>query len=115
MKPGSIIINQTVTLKYSNMLGNELRSAIRTKRRGRLLEREVLLSDKVRPSSCSPSHSTFNNGIGKLSDAHLTPHTRRLLAPSDFDLLEPLKNVPSGRRFADDNEVKEAVHDWLRH
>jgi histone-lysine N-methyltransferase SETMAR len=36
------------------------------------------------------------------------------LAPSDFHLFGPLKNALRGRRFADDDERKEAVHDWLR-
>jgi len=33
--------------------------------------------------------------------------------PSDFHLLGPLKNGLKDRRFADDDEVKEVVHDWL--
>jgi len=36
------------------------------------------------------------------------------LAPSDFHLFGPPKNALRGRRFAADDEVKEAVHDWLR-
>ena len=36
------------------------------------------------------------------------------LAPSDFHLFGPLKNALRGRRFAADDEVKEAVNDWLR-
>ena len=36
------------------------------------------------------------------------------LAPSDLHLLDPLKNALRGRRFAADDELKEAVHDWLR-
>jgi hypothetical protein len=36
------------------------------------------------------------------------------LAPSDFHLFGPLKNALRGHRFADDDEMKEAVHDWLR-
>jgi histone-lysine N-methyltransferase SETMAR len=35
------------------------------------------------------------------------------LAPSDFHLFGPLKNALRGRQFAADDEVKEAVHDWL--
>jgi len=33
---------------------------------------------------------------------------------TDFHLFGPLKNAQRGRRFAADDEVKEAVHDWLR-
>jgi histone-lysine N-methyltransferase SETMAR len=35
------------------------------------------------------------------------------LAPSDFLLFGPLKNALRGRRFAADDEVKEALHKWL--
>jgi len=36
------------------------------------------------------------------------------LAPSDFHLFGPLKNVLRGRRFSCDNDVKAVVHQWLR-
>jgi histone-lysine N-methyltransferase SETMAR len=36
------------------------------------------------------------------------------LAPSDFHLFGPFKNALRCCRFADDDGVKEAVHDWLR-
>jgi hypothetical protein len=35
------------------------------------------------------------------------------LAPSDFHLFGPLKETLRGRRLAEDDEVKEAVDDWL--
>jgi hypothetical protein len=35
-------------------------------------------------------------------------------AISDFHLFGPLKEALTGHRFADHDEVKEAVHDWLR-
>ena len=53
----------------------------------------------------SPS-TPFGNWIGKFS----SPDP----APSDFHLFGPLKNALRGRRFAADDEVKEAVRDWLR-
>jgi len=36
------------------------------------------------------------------------------LAPSDFHLFGPLKNALGGRRFSCDDDVKAAVHQWLR-
>jgi len=36
------------------------------------------------------------------------------LAPFDFHLFGPLKNTLRGRKFADDDDVKGAVNDWLR-
>jgi hypothetical protein len=35
------------------------------------------------------------------------------LAPSDYRLFGPLKDVLRGRRFASVEELKEAVHEWL--
>jgi hypothetical protein len=36
------------------------------------------------------------------------------LAPSDFHLFGPLKEALRGRRFPCDDDVKAAVHQWLR-
>jgi hypothetical protein len=35
------------------------------------------------------------------------------LAPSDFHLFWPLKDALRGCHFRSDEEIKEAVHDWL--
>jgi len=35
------------------------------------------------------------------------------LVPSDFHLLWPLKDVLCGRHFRSEEDVKEAVYDWL--
>jgi histone-lysine N-methyltransferase SETMAR len=36
------------------------------------------------------------------------------LAPSDFHLFGPMKEHLQGQKFADDNEVMEAVQRWLK-
>jgi len=36
------------------------------------------------------------------------------LAPSDFHLFEPMKEHLRGQKFADDDEVMEAVQSWLK-
>jgi len=102
----------TVTsVDYSNMLRNELRLAIRSKRRGRLTHGALLLHDNARPHM---AHLTINT-IRQLNWEVLEhPAYSPDLAPSDFHLFGPLKNDLRGRRFAADDEVKEAVHDWLR-
>jgi len=71
----------------------------------------LLLHDNVRPHA---AHLTINS-IRQLNRKVLE-HTAYSpnLAPSDFHLFGPLKNALSCRRFAADDEVKEAVHDWLR-
>jgi hypothetical protein len=42
------------------------------------------------------------------------PPYRPDLAPSDFHLFGPIKEHLQGQKFADDNEVKEAVQSWLK-
>jgi len=41
------------------------------------------------------------------------PHSPDL-APSDYHIFGPLKEALHGRRIISDEEVKEAVHTWLR-
>src|SRR5258705_1404255 len=36
------------------------------------------------------------------------------VAPSDYHIFGALKDSLGGRKFASDEEVKEAVHEWLR-
>jgi hypothetical protein len=42
----------------------------------------------------------------------IPPHSPDL-SPSDYHMFWPLKDALRGRRFVDDDEVKEAVHSWL--
>ena len=43
----------------------------------------------------------------------MPPHSPDL-APSDYHLFAPLQEALRGRGFAGDDEVKDAVHVWLR-
>ena len=98
----------TVTsANYCNMLRNELRPTICSKRRGRLTHGFLLLHDNACPHT---AHLTINT-IRQL-DWEVLEHPAYSpdLAPSDFHLFGPLKNALRGR-FAADDEVKEAVHD----
>jgi histone-lysine N-methyltransferase SETMAR len=36
------------------------------------------------------------------------------LAPSDFHVFGPLKQAMGGKSFSSDEEVQQAVHEWLR-
>jgi hypothetical protein len=36
------------------------------------------------------------------------------LTPSDYHVFGPLKEALGGKKFSMDNEIKEAVHRWLR-
>ena len=102
----------TVTsVNYSNMLRNELRPAIRSKRRGRLTQGVLLLHDNARPHT---AHLTINTILQLNWEVLEHPAYSPDLAPSDFHLFGHLKNALRGHRFAADDEVKEVVHDWLR-
>jgi transposase len=50
-----------------------------------------------------------------ISNVQMLPHPPYSpdLAPSDFHLFWPLKDALRGRHFRSDEEVTEAVHDWL--
>ena len=93
------------------MLRNELRPAIRSKRRGRLTQGVLLLHDNARPHT---AHLTINT-IRQLNWEVLEhPAYSSDLVPSVFHLCGPLMNALRSWRFAANDEVKEAVHDWLR-
>ena len=101
----------TVTsVNYCNMLRNELRLAIHSKRRGRLTRCSAVTRQ------CTPSYGTphlQHHSATELGSSR-APCQSPDLAPSDFHPFGPLKNALRGGRFAADYEVKEAVHDWLR-
>jgi len=95
---------------YSEMLSTELKPAIRTKRRGLLSSGVLLLHDNARPHTAIHTLQTLVKlGFTVLEHRAYSPD----LAPSDYHLFGPLKEALSGRRFTSDEEVQEAVHEWL--
>ena len=102
----------TVTsVNYCDMLRNEVTPAVCTKWTGRLSESIASLHENARPLM---AHLTINT-IQKLNLEVLEqPAHSPDLAPSDFYLFGPLiRNILRGCRFADDDKLKEAVHEWL--
>lgn len=78
--------------------------------RGSLSQGVVLLHEYARPHT---GHLTINT-VQKMNWEVLErPAHSPDLAPSNFPLFRPLKNALSGRQFADYDDVKEAVNDWL--
>ena len=70
-----------------------------------------MLHDNARPHTANKTVETINHlGFEVLEHPAYSPD----LAPSDYHLFGPLKNASRGRRFSTDNEVREAVHKWLR-
>ena len=97
--------------RYSDLLANNLKPAVRTKRQGLLSKKVLLLHDNARPHTASQTVETINHlGFEVLEHPAYSPD----LAPSDYHLFGPLKNALRGRRFSTDKEVREVVHKWLR-
>ena len=114
---GSILVHfqekgQTVTSdRYSDMLVNELKPMIWSKRRGLLSKRILLLQDNTHPHTAT--HTVDTPGALKFEVLKRPPYSPDL-APSDFHLFAPMKEQLWGQKFADDNEVMEAVQSWLK-
>lgn len=96
--------------RYSEMLCNHLRPAIRSKRRGLLSKGVLLLHDNARPHTAAHTVETLQRLNFEVLDH---PPYSPDLAPSDFHLFGPLKDALRGHRFLTDQSVKDAVHSWL--
>ena len=84
---------------YSEMLSTELKPAIRTKYRGLFSSGVLLLHENARPHTAIDTLQT----LVKLRFTVLEhPAYSPDLAPSDYHLFGPLKDVLRGRRFTSD-------------
>ena len=99
----------TVTSATYADLKNHLHPAVRYRRQGSL-STGVLLRDSIRPHT---AHSTVAT-IQDLSFKCL-PHLPYLpdLASSDFPVFGPLKEAMGGKSFKSNEEVQQAVQEWL--
>jgi histone-lysine N-methyltransferase SETMAR len=106
--PRGLTINSKL---YCDLLQNHLKHAIRSKHRGLLSSGVLLQHDNARPHT---AHATAK----KIMDLRLEciPHPAYSpdLTPSDNHVFGPLKEALSGKKFSMDDEIKEAVHRWLR-
>jgi histone-lysine N-methyltransferase SETMAR len=100
--PRGLTINSK---SYCDLLHNHLKPAIRSKRRSLLSSGVLLQHDNAHPH-------TARVIAKKIMDlrSECIPHPAYSpdLAPSDYHVFEPLK------KFSMDDEIKEAVHKWLR-
>jgi [histone H3]-lysine36 N-dimethyltransferase SETMAR len=105
-----LVKGATITGQYYAGILEKLRQAIKEKRRGKLRKGVLLLDDNA------PVHRA-----GVVLDAIHDLHWTRLnhppyspdLAPSDYRLFPDLKKSLKGKKFEDENEVKDAVMHWL--
>ena len=95
---------------YANLLDDQLRTAIREKRRGKLSKGVLLQQDNARVHTCKVAMDALErNGY------ELIPHPAYSsdLAPSDFFLFPNLKKDIRGLHFRSDEEVITAVKEWV--
>lgn len=88
----------------------KLRRAIQNRRRGMLTKGVSLLHDNARPHVANSTKDLLNKfGWDTVTHPPYSPD----MAPSDYHLFTHLKEHMSGKRFDDDDEVKEEVQRWL--
>ena len=94
---------------YANLL-DELRTAIREKRRGKLFKGILLQQDNARIHTCKIAiDAVERNGYELIPHPAYSPD----LAPIDCFLFPNLKKDIRGRHFRSNEEVVAAVEEWV--
>ena len=94
---------------YANLL-DQLRTAIRERRRGKLSKGVLLQLDNTRVHTCKDAmDAAERNGYKFIPHPAYSPN----LAPSDFFLFPNLKKDIRGCHFWSDEEVVTAVEKWV--
>ena len=94
---------------YANLL-DQLRTAIREKRRGKLSKGVLLQQDNARVHTCKVAMDVvMRNGYELIPHPAFSPN----LDPSDFFLFPNLKKNIRGLQFRSDEEVVTAVEEWV--
>ncbi|CAF4935522.1 unnamed protein product [Pieris macdunnoughi] len=97
---------RTITGEYYATILEKLKDAIKEKRRGKLTKGVLLLQDNAPVHKSKVAMAALHtHGFESLVHPPYSPD----LAPSDFYLFPNLKKDLRGRKFSDDNEVKEAI------
>ena len=100
----------TITGVYFANLLDQLRTAIREKRRGKLSKGVLLQQDNARVHTCKVAMDAVKrNGYELIPHPAYLPH----LTPSDFFLFTNLKKDSRGLHFRSDEEVVTAVEEWV--
>lgn len=95
---------------YSNLIKNDLRAALRSRRRGKLSAKPLLQQDNARPHTANLTMQTIQQmGWTVLPHPAYSPD----LAPSDYHLFANLKKPLRGKHFANLDEIKISVNQWL--
>jgi len=105
--PQGTTINSAV---YCETL-KKLRHAIKNKRRRILSATILLFHENARPHSVAQTQDLITSFKWEQMDH---PPYSPDLVPSDFHLFLHLKNFLGGKRFDDDDDLKDAVQKWLK-
>lgn len=94
---------------YSNLLTQDVKTAIRGKRR-KSQSSVSFLQDNARPHTAALTCGTLEN-----LKWNVLPHPAYSpdLAPSDFHLFGPLKEFLGGKKFQTNDAVEDAVRSWM--
>ena len=102
--------NTVNSATYADLLKNHLSLAIKSERRGRLNTGVLLQHENARPHTARSTVSTIQDlSFECLPHPPYSPD----LATSDFHVSEPLKKAIGSKSFRSDEEVQQAVHEWL--
>jgi len=94
---------------YADLLKNHLRPAIKSKRRGLLSTGVLLQHDNARSHTARSTVASIQD----LSFRHLPHHrTHQTSPPVTFISLDHSEAM-GGKSFRSDEEVQQAVHEWL--
>ena len=100
----------TITDAYYANLLDQLKTAIREKRQGKLSKGILLQQDNARVYTCKIAMDAVEQNVYKLiPQSAYSPD----LAPSDYFLFPNLKKDIHGRHFRSNEEVVAAVEEWV--
>ncbi len=95
---------------YCKVLRDELRQAIREKRRGRIRRGVILQHDNAPPHAAHLTRGTLEEFGWEVL---IHPPYSSDLAPSDFHIFGPLKTFSRGKNFSTNDEEKIDAETWL--
>jgi len=103
--------NTVNSATYVYLLKKHLRPAIKSKRRGLLSTGVLLQHDNARPHTARSTVDTIQDlSFECLPHPPYSPN----LTSSDFHVFGPFKEAIWGKPFRSDEEMQQAVHEWLR-
>ena len=103
--------NNVTSATYADLLKKHLHPAIKSKQRVWLSTGVLLQHNNARPNTACSTVATIQDlSFESLSHPLYSPE----LTPSDFHVFGPHKEAMGSKSFRSDEEVQQAVHEWLR-